>query len=241
MESANARVIGLFAILLASALPLACAHDTLIAPGGAAEHSAVASPHAALDTARLDDEWLAIEKRSPGFAGMYLDSSGGLVIAHTDPLALSSALTAVQQVQGDVPQLHAPQIALRRVRFSIAALANYRALVENKVGRSDLVWSDLDEVNNRVAFGVASAAAATEIASAVLAVGLPPEAVSASVVPQTHLVGDLNNYHDTLAAGFQLGFTSGGQSLHPWIPLHPLGNGSLHDDGWPLHATDGRG
>jgi hypothetical protein len=162
------------------------------------------------DTARLDDEWLAIEKRSPGFAGIYEDSGGRLVIAHTDPSALSTSLAAIRQVQGDIPQLHASQVVLRNVRFSFSALASYRTLVESKVPRDRLVWSDLDEVNNQVTFGVVSSTAAAEIAAAASLAGLPTGAVVAQIVKKPHLVGALNNYQDTLAGGLELGFTNGG-------------------------------
>jgi len=136
--------------------------------------------------------------------------------------------------------LHAASIVLRQVRFSFADLAKYRDIVHNQLGEDDWVWSDLDEVNNRVTFGVTSPVAASHIATIAQASRLPAEAVGTHLVAKPRLIGDLNNYHDTLAGGLQLGFTNGGACTLGFL-ISALGHLPLHDDGRPLHPADGLG
>jgi len=193
----------------AGAVLSACQRDTVTEASGlsAAREFSVAA--AAFDTVKLDDRLLAIEKGSPGFGGMYLDSTGALVIVHTNKDALGAALAATQAVIGDAPQLHARRIVLRLGKYSFPALANYRNLIEKGIDHAGLIWSDLDEVNNRVTFGVASDAVARTILTFVVEQHLPVDAVAAVVVAPLKPAG-LQDYQDTTAGALLIGFTNGG-------------------------------
>jgi hypothetical protein len=169
----------------------------------------IAPAQVALDTATLDEELLAIERITPGFGGMYVDGAGSLVIVHTNPNALPMAIAAIQKVMGDVPQLHAPSIAVRRGNYSFAALAQYQRAIQDRVDVTGLYWSDLDEVNNRVTYGVANDEAAGHVLAAATAAAVPASAVATKTVPRPRFVSSLIDFQDTLAGALQLAFANG--------------------------------
>ena len=77
----------------------ACEKDSATAPVAAKAHRDIAGITMAtkFDSVSLDEELLAIDRLSPGFGGMYLDTAGTLVIVHTRPGALAEAVGQVQK------------------------------------------------------------------------------------------------------------------------------------------------
>jgi hypothetical protein len=190
----------------------ACEKDSATAPVAAKAHRDIAGITMAtkFDSVSLDEELLAIDRLSPGFGGMYLDTAGTLVIVHTRPGALAEAVDAIRQVMGDVPQLHAPHIVLRLGKFAFSVLTQFSAKMQSQLDQTGVVWSDVDEVNNRVTFGVVDNAAAQHVVAAAIAARLPAEAIAAITVPRFRPASTLLDRQDTLSGGLQLGFTNGG-------------------------------
>ena len=165
------------AVGIVSATISACDKESATTPALSNAHRDIAGMAMAtrFDSVSLDEELLAIDRLSPGFGGMYLDSAGTLVIVHTRSGALAEAVHAIRQVMGDVPQLHAPRIVLRPGKFSFSVLAQFQANTESQMDRQGVVFGDVDEVNNRVTFGVIDNAAAQHVLSAATTARIPAE------------------------------------------------------------------
>jgi len=199
------------AVGIVSATISACDKESATTPALSNAHRDIAGMAMAtrFDSVSLDEELLAIDRLSPGFGGMYLDSAGTLVIVHTRSGALAEAVHAIRQVMGDVPQLHAPRIVLRPGKFSFSVLAQFQANTESQMDRQGVVFGDVDEVNNRVTFGVIDNAAAQHVLSAATTARIPAEAIAAVTVPPFRPASTLLDHQDTLSGGPRLGFNTG--------------------------------
>jgi hypothetical protein len=138
--------------------------------------------------ARLSD-------RIPGFAGYYFDESDELVVRLTDLSRAEQARTAVaERMRFVLPEfasgLRDPgSLRVEPATFSFLDLAYWHHVLTDELGRVEgVVWSDVDEVENRVVVGVEPehlSAASLAIAGLFGTVGVPPDAVTfiASDVP----------------------------------------------------------
>jgi hypothetical protein len=183
MWNRRAAVSGL--ALFAIAIGSACADTSLTEP--AAEANDFASlfggplPDPSLPTG-IDAEFLSIAQEIPGFGGFYYDGAGTLnvVMAPTmRPLAeaevrsrLAPRLEAMGQdpsaVQGAV--FHAGE-------YDFAALDALHRRASSVLSLAGVVFTDADEVLNRVTVGVENAAAAAAVEHALAMLGVPTEAV----------------------------------------------------------------
>jgi hypothetical protein len=159
----------------------------------------------------LDDLLLKIADQSPGFGGMYWDSAGEVQIVHTRSDALPEAIDAVRAVMGgNHPAFQLGRaMHLRAGQFDFRQLTNYRSAIEAATDRSGFVFGDVDEVHNRVWFGVDAAAVRGRIMRAVTQLGIPPQAVEVDVVTRPHFATTVDDRGSTLAGGLIIGFPFG--------------------------------
>lgn len=158
-----------------------------------------------LDTIGYDNHLLRVEKLSPGFAGIYWDTPTSLTVLHKDTTKLAAALQAIRADMGDIPQLHAATFKIQHVRYSFAELQAFRGMVLRGLDHAGLIMDDLDEVNNRVWFGVESDAVALRFRAAALAAGLATDAVTAEVIPRPQpSSGKIGMRQDTTQGGLYI-------------------------------------
>jgi hypothetical protein len=114
----------------------------------------------------------------PAFAGFFVEA-GRLVVNVSDPVR-DGAIRSLVAARMPIIRRGRPAIPVetRTVAFSFLELAAWRNLVFREIAPAvEIVSLDLDEVENRVAIGVASENAMEEARRAALARGIPPEAV----------------------------------------------------------------
>jgi hypothetical protein len=107
----------------------------------------------------LDELYLEIAKSAPGFAGVFRDSTGGLVIQLTneaDEARASEALAAAPEFSrlGSLPRRTA------RVSFDFPTLHAAARAVARSLDLAGVALIDADEFRNRVVVGTVDAEAA---------------------------------------------------------------------------------
>lgn len=175
-------------------------------PAPTSQHTTAARPVGET----LDEMLLRIGDQSPGFGGIYWDSGGVLQIVHTRATALPEALAAIRDVMGDdVPALRARSFRLRPARFSFRELSEFRGRIEGATDHAGFVMSDVDEMNNRVMFGVETEAVRQRVMRSATQVGTPPEALFVRVMARPQPAAQLYQRGTTLAGGLILDFQIG--------------------------------
>jgi hypothetical protein len=139
--------------------------------GGVAEH---------LPT--LDEEFVRISREIPGFGGWYYDASGRLNVVMAPAAPSLSATEMRSRLAANLTALGedaaAAQTAVVKAgQYDFAALDAMHRQVMNVLGIPGVVYTDADEVANRVAVGVSNATAAEAVQHAVGMLGVPREAV----------------------------------------------------------------
>lgn len=135
-----------------------------------------------------------IEGEVPGFAGMYYDDAGDLVVSLKD-LRLSGQATAAVRRHlpgpGKRGRREGPPatIRFRQAEYSFVELNGYWRRVNQVVlGIAGVVSTDVDEESNRVVVAVRRAAAEREVRDAVAAASIPQGSVQVRMIePCTNL------------------------------------------------------
>lgn len=184
-----AIAIVLFALAACRDIPTDAADPASIGPGGA-----VAPAIQFVGGVRtFDDEMAATANRVPGFAGLYLDPSGQLVVRMTDPPRLAQASAEIENLLGRVSH-RGPDLASERSQLVAgmrAELADYdfaqlhvwfREVVRDILGMDGITFGDIDEVRNRIVVGVRDGSLVGQVQREVVRLAVPAEAVEVKVV-----------------------------------------------------------
>ena len=143
---------------------------------------------AMLDTsrsARGDAPWAKLALEIPGgFAGFYLGDNGKLVLLLTDPEKKHEAIEALSARQPAVlpPGTDLNDATIKRVRWNFAQLYDWLRYLGSKNLGGRVITVDLDEVHNRIAFGVLKSDVATVRAN-IKKLRLPKGLVSVQAQP----------------------------------------------------------
>lgn len=141
--------------------------------------------HSRYDAGTPDDDMATIAARAPGFAGMFWDSTGQLVITTTADASPSAVVAAV----GD------PDIARRfhgvrdavvegRIRltedaqFDFASLMRWRDSLRHTLSQGGVNYYSIDEAHNSIRIGSRTAGAEDRIRNAALQLSVPASALA---------------------------------------------------------------
>jgi hypothetical protein len=114
-----------------------------------------------------DQQMLAVGAEIPGFGGLFRDSAGRRSAYLQDPSSPGAA--ALRQALGEVRIL--------RGDFTFERLVAWKSSLRPLLASPQVVSIDADEASNRVVLGVAAEADVEALRAAVLASGVPPDAV----------------------------------------------------------------
>ena len=117
-----------------------------------------------------DDHWAEIAHRVRGFAGWWLD--GGIVVLWLVDTTQRDA--ALQAVAAELPRRYSHNIRVRKADFDFIQLRDWKNLA---IGDSCVVWSDADEVQNRIVAGVVDSASLASTRERLVAAGIPSAAL----------------------------------------------------------------
>jgi hypothetical protein len=147
-----------------------------------------------------------LAKAIPGFGGLYLDENGAPTVYLTNPGQRGRAervLAAFTREQG----LEPGRLQVRQGAFAYQDLNRwYEASWRDVMAMPGTVFSDLDEANNRLLFGVENAAAVHGVSQALAARGIPAGAFEVRVVPAIHQAATLRDRFRPTMGGIQIHF-----------------------------------
>ncbi|MDY7229365.1 hypothetical protein [Hyalangium rubrum] len=160
-------------------------------------------------TLTIDEEFTRIAQEVPGFGGYYYDDSGALNVVLTQPsLQLDAAreLLSARRVEGS------GSMVVQQGQYDFVELSRWRDRLDAEM-LSSLIFTDVDEVRNRVAVGVSPAVRA-ELEAALARLLIPAAAViiQESEPVQEHQTAYtyLHYRNRPLAGGLQIKRYSGG-------------------------------
>jgi hypothetical protein len=202
--------------LAAVALASACTDDlTPPAPPVSAELDAPlfsASSFRSGAPRTLDDEFARIAEELPGFGGMYYDEAGTLnVVMAGDALrmstaAVASALQAGATVLG-VPAAELQAMSLQQGQYDFLTLRQIHSRLGSVFSISGVVYTDVDEVANRVRIGIEEGVSEAQIEQELQRLGVPREAVIISITePIQRMNHTLRDRVRPVAGGLQINF-----------------------------------
>lgn len=157
--------------------------------------------------ANADPDQRALARAIPGFGGLYLDADGVPTVHLTDPgqrPAAERVLAAFMAREGR----GADQLRVRQGRFAYADLEHWHERAWPAVfaeGRA-VVFTDVDEADNRVTIGVSDPSAAPAVRAIAARHGVPEEAVQVEVVEPIRQLVSLQGLNDPIRGGVQIHF-----------------------------------
>lgn len=101
----------------------------------------------------IDEEFTRMAQEVPGFGGYYYDAAGALNVVLTQPSAQVEAVRAVLSARR-IPG--SERMITQQGQYDFAELSRWRARLDAEQ-LSDLISTDVDEVRNRIAVGMARA------------------------------------------------------------------------------------
>lgn len=128
------------------------------------------------DTPTLDARFLAISGQVPEFAGLFLDEEGRLHVGLTDTNRMPDAIEAVRQVFGNALDSHTDPAPVE-TRYSFAELHDLYQDVVPLLTLPGVVFTDIDERENRIVVGVTGGDARSDIETKLARLRIPPETV----------------------------------------------------------------
>jgi hypothetical protein len=167
------------------------------------------SPRSLSRPATLDDEFERVAREEvPGFAGHYLDDEGRSVVLLADAAQRTAAERYVAAYRAKVGRV-AGRPLMKTVRYDFIQLKRWRDLVIPFMRGDGVFTLDIDEVDNRVTFGVRDTVIAAELRRAILAAGVPQDAVALEVQAAPEFRQHLQGYYRPNHPGFQVRNASG--------------------------------
>jgi hypothetical protein len=166
-------VVSSIAVACAVAAPVRTRRDTP-APRIVVASQSVSQEPRAVDT--YDERLARVERRAPGFGGMFIDAHGRLVVYLIDPSTLPSARAAIEAVFGPG---RIPATGMRAVRgqYTISQLKGWTEQARAALQMPDVTLVDLDDARNRVTIGVTNRSRSTVVRRMLASLRIPPEAV----------------------------------------------------------------
>jgi hypothetical protein len=118
-----------------------------------------------------DDLLLRVEKKVPGFGGMFIDHNGRLAVYLVDPLQLPAARSAIEGVFGS-QRLPAAGVRALKGQYTISQLKRWKKRAAVMLEKPGITAVDLDEVKNRVAIGIEVDSLKPKVEQVLLSLGI---------------------------------------------------------------------
>ncbi len=194
-------------------LAAACdAPEELVSPEPAALPP-VSAPDRIVDT---DLEMARVAREEiPGFAGYYLQNDGTPVVRVVDMAQAARAEEYVVRTLGPIRGRQAPMAAVKiksdpvvlQAAYDFNELKNWaEQLTPLLTSNSNVYTVDVDEVNNRVLLGVASAAVGGAVRSEATRLGIPAAAVGVETQGRPETRATLSSTFNPFVGGIQIAF-----------------------------------
>jgi hypothetical protein len=178
----------------------------------------------------LDDQFMRIAEQIPGFGGLFFDENGVLnvymkaVEAPPNATALRElqmrVVTAIAEVMGQnffaqargprggpakqaLPEL-AKESKILKGKFDVLQLAVWRKSLDQVLSMPGVVFTDLDEQQNRLTVGIEASTERKSIEAQVNALGIPQEAVIIEVTEPTRVQATLRDKRRPVVGGLQI-------------------------------------
>jgi hypothetical protein len=130
-----------------------------------------------------DDLLVRVEKRAPGFGGMFIDQDGRLAVYLLDPSQVDAARSAIEAVFG-AQQVPAAGVHARQGQYTVSQLKRWTEHATGMLEVSGVTMVDLDEAKNRVAIGIEDESGRPRVEQALASFGIPRAAVMIEVTGQ---------------------------------------------------------
>jgi hypothetical protein len=201
-------------LLVASFVVLAAACDVPRSPVASDGTPSPRGPVAARSFVGLDGEFAELAREVPGFGGYYFSASGELSVVVTDPARADAVRDAVARraprhgaPAGDLE----PASAIRVVKgdYGFDQLADWNQRLIPLLGQG-VVFTDADEVANRVRVGVADDATAARVRGELARLGVPREAVIVEHAAPVQPALSLSAYTRPVVGGVEIDPSFGG-------------------------------
>jgi hypothetical protein len=125
----------------------------------------------------VDEDFLRVAADVPEFGGMYFDENQRLTVLLTDVTQRSRAEAAIRPFFGRRAATATANFVVRPARFGFMELRRWRTSANARVLQDDeVVFTDIDEPNNRILVAVESPAARGRVTAALHAAGIPADA-----------------------------------------------------------------
>jgi hypothetical protein len=170
--------------------------------------------------------------RIPGFAGMYVDDNGQLVLMGTDVSGNLMANPELQAIIDKTPSLRplfrSGRSNLATARFTFAELNMWKNAVTRRLRDESVSFIDLDEVNNRITIGIQPGSSRAPAINLARSSGLPEDAIAIVEEPLPTPIQSLQDKIRPMDGGIEIGWTP------PWSEGHYCTLGVPVEFGSPL-------
>ena len=123
-----------------------------------------------------NDRLVLVQRRVPGFGGMFTADDGRLVVYLRDPSKIAAARSAIESVFGP-SQVPAAGLRALRGRYTVAQLKRWSERATKLLDLPGVTIVHLDGSRNRVAIGLNDATRTAVVSRALKSRGIPREAV----------------------------------------------------------------
>jgi hypothetical protein len=123
-----------------------------------------------------DELLVQVERRTPGFGGMFIDSDGRLVVYLLDTTRLAAARSAIESVFGP-NQIPAAGMRAQQGQYSVSQLKEWTDRARGVLRMRGVTMIDLDEAKNRVTIGVDKRSRTPSLRRALSSLMVPRQAV----------------------------------------------------------------
>jgi hypothetical protein len=155
-------------------------------------------------------EQMAVAQAVSGFGGYFLDETGAPTVYLTDPSRRADAEQALAAFLAD-RGFTAADLRVRQGTYEYVQLdAWYRQARPDAFGVAGIILGDVDEAENRIRFGVASAAAAAAVHGVIAQLGIPSAAVVVQQRAPFTTAATLRDDVSPLQGGLQINFLNVG-------------------------------
>jgi hypothetical protein len=162
----------------------------------------------------LDAEFVRIASSLVGFGGLYFDEAGVLTVVMKGDASTMSSSAVAGAVREGLTALQLDAAALQNLRvvagqYDFAELDAMHRAVAPVLSIQGVVFTDADEVANRIRIGVENQAAAAAVERALAMSGISRDAVIISETEPIELNQSLQSRVRPVAGGLQINFTRG--------------------------------
>lgn len=230
----NRRRLAYLAALAIAGAPLGCSGPVDLAEHGARQGTLIEQPtqlHVPQQTpARTtDDELEALERRAPGFGGLYLDTDGILRVY----VRGSGAAGVIEEVRRAVMAGSPPAVAeqlLSRIEavpaaFDYSQLRGWYRRISSIHADPRVVYTDIAEHLNRLVIGLVPGSDRESIEASIRGRGVPTDAVVLETAAPANISATLQDLVRPTVAGLRIGGSGGsctlGYNAHEAVGSYP--------------------